>query len=672
MNISANRLVFSSYFCLAVAGLTLTACDMQNSQSNKDMAKNAKTQMSAQMSAQMSDSDKEPVTSKDSKDKKTISKHDKFTLSNYDEVQMTHLSLDLEVDFDRKVLDGTAIIDFKTIKPGAFRLQLDSRGLDISQIQGLGRDGKWHALGFNKHISDNKALGTMIDIAFSKGMEKIKISYSTSPDAEGLQWLSPEQTAGKKHPYLFSQAQALNARTMVPLQDTPAVRFTYDAILRVPDGLTALMSAEQKGKDRAGQWHFSMPQPIPSYLLAIAVGDIKFKPINDTIGVYAEDYILDRAAEEFSETPLMEKANEKLYGPYLWGRYDMLVLPPSFPYGGMENPRLSFLTPTLVAGDKSLTNVVAHELAHSWSGNLVTNASWRDAWLNEGFTSYVENRVMEELYGVERAVMEQVLAFGDLQRALKEAKRPELTQLKLPDDMSHPDDAFTNVTYVKGQFFLQFLEQRYGRAAFDKFLKNWFNDYKFQSVSTEDFLAYLDKNLSVKYPKKASKEEINAWIYAPGLPKSFVTPKSDVFDKITDIFDKWNSGKIKASEINTDKWSTHEWLYFINSIKEKYPASRYKELDNAFGLTGNQNAEIAFAWYMQAIKGGYEPVKADLQKFLMNVGRGKFIYRLYGALAEKSEAERNWAIDIYKKARPGYHPIAQRRIDAIFAKYSGK
>ena len=340
--------------------------------------------------------------------KRVITKDDKFTYANYDEVRVTHLDLNLDVNFDAKVLDGIATLDFERVKPGADMLVLDTKELLIKSVR-IFADGKPEGVTDYTMDEADKVLGEALRIPLTDKTDQILISYRTSPTAEGLQWLSPEQTAGKKHPYLFSQAQALNARTMAPLQDTPAVRMTYSATLRVPEPLLPLMSASQGAKDENGEYRFEMPQPIPSYLLAIAVGDIKFKPINDHIGVYAEEYILDAAAEEFAETPQMEEANTKLYGPYLWGRYDMIVLPPSFPYGGMENPRLSFLTPTLVAGDKSLTNVVAHELAHSWSGNLVTNASWRDAWLNEGFTSYVENRVMEELYGERRAVMEQAL-----------------------------------------------------------------------------------------------------------------------------------------------------------------------------------------------------------------------------------------------------------------------
>jgi hypothetical protein len=587
---------------------------------------------------------------------------DQFTYANYQDVIVKHAALDLDVDFDAKVLDGNVTLRFERINPEARTLILDTKDLAIKGVA-LETDAGWMPADYTLADAD-PVLGSALSIAIGADATEARISYTTSPAAEGLQWLTPAQTAGKEKPYLFSQAQAINARTMLPIQDTPAVRMTYDASLRVPDGLLPLMSASQDGQDADGHWTFAMPQPIPSYLIAIAVGDIKFRAINDTIGVYAEDYILDASAEEFAETPMMEAANTALYGPYRWGRYDLIVLPPSFPFGGMENPRLSFMTPTLIAGDKSLTNVVAHELAHSWSGNLVTNASWRDAWLNEGFTSYVENRVMEDLYGESRAVMEQALGLEDLKRDIANAERPSLTQLKFDDDLTHPDEAFSQVTYVKGQFFLNFLEDRFGRAAFDPFLKSYFNAYAFDSITTEDFLAFMDANLRAQNPDAVTDAEIQEWVYGQGLPDTIRIPQSDAFDKVAAASQRWVSGDITAAALPTADWSTHEWLHFLNGLTELTQA-QYKELDETFALTGTQNAETAFAWYMQAIKGGYATAMPALEEFLMSVGRGKFIYRLYGALKDNGQAD--MANRVFANAKAGYHPIAQRRISDILA-----
>ena len=635
----------------------------------KDQPKPSPAKEVTQQAAKPASAKKDTAMAKPAKPGKIV-KADTFTYANYDEVQMTHLSLDLDVNFDKKTLDGTAVIDFKPVKPGAHILKLDTADLDISSVQGYTRDGEWVAMDYALRDKD-PVMGTMLSIPFSKGTSKVKITYKTNPKAGGLQWLSPEQTKDGKFPYLFSQNETIFARSMAPLQDTPAVRITYDATLRVPKGMRALMSAEQLGQDKDGAWHFKMPQAIPSYLIAIAVGEIDYRPIDAHTGVYAEPYILEKAAHEFEDTPKTEKAMSSLYGPYRWGQYDMLILPPSFPFGGMENPRLTFLTPTLVVGDKSLVDVVTHELAHSWSGNLVTNASWRDAWLNEGFTTYVENRVTEKTEGKRRADMEQVLALDGLKRDLAGASRPEMTWLKLPADMHHPDDAFSLVAYNKGMFFLMFLEDRFGRDNFDSFLKNYFNHFAVQSITTEDFLAYFKENLMAKYPGKVTMDEVNAWIYGPGLPDTVRKVHSDAFEAVQKTLDQWTSGQISVAQIDASKWTTQEWLYFLNRLP-KLDKTKLRALDKAFHLTGTPNAEIAFAWYMQGIKADYAPMKPALEKFLLSVGRGKFIYRLYGALANQSSEDRKWANTVYKKARSGYHPIAQGRIEAIFTKADKK
>lgn len=588
---------------------------------------------------------------------------DKFTYANYNDVRVTNVDLDLDVLFEEKVLDGSAEIDFERLNPEAKTLVLDANDLEISLIEAR-VDGDWLTTGYMLG-PDDPVKGSRLEVTLPDGADRLRVVYRTSNEAEGLQWLSPEQTAGKEYPFLFSQFQPLLARTMAPLQDTPAVRMTYSATLRTPPELIALMSARQDPSgERDGEYEFKMSQPIPSYLLAVAVGDLKRKPISDHIATYAEANIVEAAAAEFADTPDMEAATAALYGDYRWGRYDMLVLPPSFPFGGMENPRLSFLTPTLIAGDKSLTNVVAHELAHSWSGNLVTNSTWRDAWLNEGFTSYVENRVMEDLYGEDRAVMERALDRVSLDRAVEEAERPELTALKMPADLAHPDDAFSQVSYAGGMFFLKFLENRFGRETFDAFLRSYFDHFAFQSITTEDFLGYFEDNLWAENPDAVTKAEIDAWVFEPGFPDTIENPQSDAFEKVTAQQMAWLGGG-DVGGIETGAWTTHEWLHFINTLPADLDVAQFAALDGRFDLSHAQNAEIASAWYLKTIPAGYEPAFDALDAFLMRVGRGKFIYRLYQSLVDNDRRE--WGQSVYDRARAGYHPIAQRRIDEIFA-----
>lgn len=586
---------------------------------------------------------------------------DPYTYANYEEIRVKDLALDVDVLFDKRAIDGVAVLTLERLDPDAGRLVLDSNDLDVRSVE-TGAGDVWTAAKFAIG-ADHPALGSKLEIELPAGADKVRVAYRTSPGAEGLQWLSPEQTAGKRHPFMYSQNQAINARSMAPLQDTPAVRMTYSATVRTPKNLLAVMSAEQDDGPKDGDYHFSMPQPVPAYLLAIAVGDIEFRPVSDTIGVYAEPETIDAAAREFADTPRMEEATSALYGPYRWGRYDLLVLPPSFPFGGMENPRLSFLTPTLLAGDKSLVATVAHELAHSWSGNLVTNATWSDVWLNEGVTSYVENRIMEIVYGRDRAQMEQALALDDLKREIAEAESPEMTQLRLPSDLDHPDDAFSDVAYVKGQFFLHFLESRYGRAAFDEFLRSWFDAFAFRSATTADFREFLLANLAAKNPGAATDSEIDEWLYGRALPASLVAPVSKAFDAVDAEQAQWMSGTGPATAIDAEGWTTQEWLHFINALPEETSVERLKDLDLAFDLTNTANAEIAFAWYEKAIGAHYAPALPAVESFLTRVGRGKFIYPLYEALTENGE--RALAESVFEKARALYHPIARHEVEEI-------
>ncbi|MEM9898115.1 MAG: M1 family metallopeptidase [Pseudomonadota bacterium] len=599
----------------------------------------------------------------------TADRLDKFSYSNFEDVVVRHASFDLDLDFETRSILGTVVLDVEKIDQTASRIVLDTDDITIAVVETSSADGVWAPTEFLLG-SDDPMLGAPLQIDLPSNVSKVRIAYVTSSNAAGLQWLTPEQTAGAETPFVYSQAQAIHARSMAPLQDTPAVRMTYDAKISVKgvpeEDVLVLMAAEQPAdQTRDGVFEFSMPQPVPPYLLAIAAGDMEFRGISDTIGIYAESYIIEEAAAEFSETPKMMDVASDLYGPYQWGRYDMIVLPPSFPFGGMENPRLSFLTPTLIAGDKSLTNVVAHELAHSWSGNLVTNATWRDSWLNEGFTTYVENRIMEALYTEERAAMERSLDLVSLRAEIDAMEDKSLSRLKLPTSLASTDDAFSSVAYVKGMFFLKRLEEVYGREAFDPFLKSYFDKFAFKAIVTEDFLAYLEATLVTEYPDAISIEEIAQWVSAPGLPDTIEQPSSNRFALVDGQLADWLEGQRAAADISVASWTSHEWLHFINSLPESLVTEQMQELDSAFSLSYSPNAEIASAWYLKTIPANYPPVFDPLKNFLENVGRGKFIYRIYAALAENPDRF-DWATDVYGGARPGYHPIAQRRIDAIF------
>jgi len=597
--------------------------------------------------------------------------NDPSSYAEPDKVRIADLGLDLRVDFDKKELAGRADLRLNWLDPAHRVLVLDSRALHIDKVLGKSGDGVWRRLKFELAAND-PIFGSKLRIAMRRPYEVVRIRYRTSPEASGLQWLEPGMTGGGKHPFLFSQSQAIHARSWVPLQDTPSVRFTYSAHVRTPASLMALMSADNDpAAARDGDYVFRMPQAIPSYLMALAVGDLDFAPLSERAGVWAEPSMLAAAASEFVDTEKMIQTAESLYGPYRWGRYDLLVLPPSFPFGGMENPRLTFATPTVIVGDRSLVSLVAHELAHSWSGNLVTNASWKDMWLNEGFTSYVENRLVEAVFGVDQAQMENVISqYGLKQELATLAKSDQLLALA-PLVARDPDEALTDVPYVKGAWFLSFLEQRFGRERFDAFLRGYFDHFAFQSISSDDFLAYLNTQLLATAPDVVSAAEIDAWLRQPGIPKFASEAHSARFEAVDAAATRWVKRRIAANEIDTAKWGTQEWVHFIEQLPKKLPAKRLIELDDSFQFTGTANGEIAQRWYPLAERSGYFEARPAMASFLKNIGRRKLIMPTYEALAANKDGK-VFARRVFAAARAGYHPITVASVEAVLGGSNGK
>ena len=576
-----------------------------------------------------------------------------------EEAVVEHLSLNLNVDFNAKIISGTATLSIKN-KRGANQIHLDSKGLNISSV----------VLDSGEPTSYSMAdaveyLGSDLTVAIKPGTKKIVITYSTSPDAGALQWLDPAQTNGGTQPFLFTQSQAILARTWIPLQDSPGIKFTYDATIKVPSNLMALMSAENDTTLHPdGIYRFNMPQAIPSYLMALAVGDLQFRSLGPNCGVFAEPAMIEKSAWEFADLHDMITSAESLYGPYAWGRYDVLVLPPSFPFGGMENPRITFATPTIIAGDRSLVALIAHELAHSWSGNLVTNATWNDFWLNEGFTVYFETRIMEKIYGKDYADMLTLLSLGELRETIKSmGDTSKDTHLYLDLAGRDPDDGVSDIAYEKGRFFLTTIEYAIGRERWDAFLNSYFKKHAWGAIDTKTFLAYLESEL-IKGDDKLRKQ-INAegWIYAPGLPANCPEIKSTELEKAGNAATAYKSGT-SAKSIDTKGWTTHHWMYFLRNLNDSLDLKKMEELDAAFGFTNSGNSEIQCEWYQHAIASGYEKAFPNMEKFLKTVGRRKFLKPIYSELA-KTQKGLEMGRQIYQKARPGYHAVSIQTIDGI-------
>jgi aminopeptidase N len=586
--------------------------------------------------------------------------HDPHSFSRPDEVAATHLELSLEVDFAERRLEGEASWSFERRNGGAEELLLDTRDLDIL---GVRFDDEPTEVPYRLGDAD-PILGRSLTIPLGPETHQVRIRYRTRPEAAALQWLEPAQTAGGRAPFLFSQSESILARTWVPCQDTPSVRFTYDARLRVPPNLLALMSAENpRTRSADGRYRFRMKQPIPSYLLALAVGDLEFRRLGPRTGVYGEPSVVESAAWEFADTEAMMTAAEKLLGPYRWGRYDLLVLPPSFPYGGMENPRLTFATPTLIAGDRSLVGTVAHELAHSWSGNLVTNATWNDFWLNEGFTTYFEHRLLEALYGRDASETSIALGRQELDEYLREpGVRPRDSWLFQDLASRDPDDVPGAIAYEKGSLFLHTLEEAAGRKRWDAFLRRYFDANAFHPMTTHRFLDLLRAELGADSSSIFDRVDPESWAFAPGVPTGAYVPHSAALAAADQELQRYLAGA-PASGLVTAGWNSAQWVRFVRGL-DGVDATHLGELDAAFALTRSANSELLALWLEQAARARYDPAMPALESFVARVGRLRLVRPIYAALAGTPDGAAK-ARALFARVEATYHPVTRATLAAL-------
>lgn len=584
---------------------------------------------------------------------------DPHSYADADEPNTKHIDLSLVIDFASKTIDGTARLKLDAAASGT--LTLDTRDLAINSVTDGDGNKLTHELAPREGF-----MGSRLRIETKS--DTVEITYRTSPDASALQWLEPAQTEGGEHPYVFTQCQAIHARAVFPCQDTPRVRSTYTTRIDVPRALVAVGAAapverieREETPDRATHV-FEMPQAIPSYLFAFAAGNIVGRDLGPRTRVYAEPETVEAAAWEFDSVSSMLERAEALFGPYEWDRFDLLVMPPSFPYGGMENPRLTFLTPTLLAKDKSLVGVVAHELAHSWTGNLVTNASMNDFWLNEGFTVYAERRIIEALEGTEAAAMHAALGREGLDRDVERlsAKDDKLTRLENDLAGVDPDEVYSLVPYEKGYLFLVALEKVVGREAFDTFLRGYIEKFRFTSINT----ATLEAHLKEALPEAAAKVDFETWIRGSGVPEDAHRATSSKLDDVRAVAKRYSDGQ-RPSKDELDKLDANGWQVLLTQLPKTMPVEELAWLDETYSLGTSNNFEIRVGYLEIAARSGFEPAFEQTAATLAHVGRMKYLRPLYAALTASGEAGKAVAKKTFESAQHGYHPVGRAMVASL-------
>ncbi|XP_026763210.2 leukotriene A-4 hydrolase-like [Galleria mellonella] len=590
-----------------------------------------------------------------------LSPLDPSSFSKPDLAVMKHVSLVWNVDFDRKVLDGAAVLDFEILQDTG-ELILDVKNLTIEKIDLEDGTPLQHKIDDEVPKFGSKLTITLPKPVTTGDKLKIKIKYVTSPSASGLQWLKPSQTSGKIHPYLYSQAQPIHARSILPCQDTPAVKFTYDAEVRAPKEFTVLMSA-LRGEAKNNKTSFQQPVPIPAYLLALAVGVLEYRTVGPRSQVWSEKEDIERSAQEFAEVEKYLEAAEKLCGKYEWSQYDMLVLPPSFPHTGMENVRLTFFPHSVVAGDKSMLHNIIHEIMHSWTGNLVTNKNFEHFWLNEGFTVFLERKVSASLItDAEEAKRSRdfhsLLGLQDLTETIKDHLGVTNPLTRLVPDLNgvHPDDSFSQVPYEKGSLFLRYLEDLLGRPAlFDDFLRSYIKKFQKQSIDTNQFKAYLLEYF--KDNEKLKSVDWEAWLYGSGMPPVIPNYDTSMTKEVTELLSTINDANTTLNYNDVKKFTPHQFIYLLQQLirQSPLPVEKLRVLGEEYKVSDSKNAEIAYRWLRLCIKSRDMTKLNDVFEFINQEGVMNYIRPIYRDLYAWEDV-RERAIENFLKSEQDMFP----------------
>jgi leukotriene-A4 hydrolase len=559
-----------------------------------------------------------------------------------------HVGWTVSVDLEARVLHAVAVLH---LGPGTGPVDVDTRDLVVAAVD----DGEGRPVPYALADPD-PVLGRRLRLepAQSASGSRVRITYATSPSSSALQWLTPEQTADGTHHYIYSQCQTIHARSMLPVPDSPSARFTYDVEVDVPAPFTVLMAAEDRGvEERDGRrtFRFAQDRPVPAYLVALAAGVLTSRELSPRSRVWAESSVVDAAAWEFAEVEELLTAAERVLGPFPWGRADLLLMPPSYPYGGMENPGLMFLTPTLVAGDRSLVGVLAHEIVHHWTGDTVTCASLEHFWLNEGLTVFGERKVTALVEGPEVAEIQAAVGRANLEDDLRYlTDRPELTRLRLDLRGLDPDVTSSWAALEKGYLFVRALEEAVGAERFAEFLPAYVAEHAFRSLTGEDFVAYVREQLG-------DVVDLDAWLHGTGLPPGTPDTDSPTLRAIRAL------GDVVPDRAAVAGWSADHWQAYLAQLSEPADVALLADLDEAYGLTSTGNHDVLSLWLLLGLRSGYPPAAAAAVALVSRMGRLKDLKTLYVALAEREDT-RDLALATFARNRGRYHPIAVTVVEA--------
>ena len=627
--------------------------------------------------------------------------------SNFNEIIQKELDIDISLDFEKKQMIGKMDINYEIINQEISKIILDLKGPEIVSVEYIQKDEEGEdlkSIKLNYEIySENEfkdSLGTPLiiyldniknnkEVDYKKIIELktllIRIQFITTEKCTGIQFLTKEQTYTKKYPFMFTQCEAIQCRSLFPVQDSPSVKSTYKVTTSIESPLTFLFGGIIKTKyydsnTKKNITLFEQNIPIPSYLVAFVAGELEYGRISERCGVWTEVGLCKKACNEFKDAETYIKiAEEYLDHPYEWEVYNLLVLPFSFPYGGMENPNLTFVTPALLAGDRSMSNVIGHEISHSWTGNLVTNKNWKNFWVNEGFTTFMERKLDSALLGEDMENLEAIVGNNELIADIKLlGEDSEYTKLSADYGGNDPDDGFSTAPYEKGYQFLIYIEKLIGKDVFKEVMQKYIKKYRLKSVDHTAFKGVLEEVIKEKFKEKADeiigKIDWEKWLYEKGIPKYTNEFSSEYLKDAEKLAEDFLNEKEDNETVlkKFKEWHTNVKLAFLNYLsehKDKINETICQNLKKKLNLAEEYNSEIKYMWYLLALDKKIESEIPNIKKFLETHGRLKYIRPIYFAWMEK---DFNEAKEFFDKVKYLYHPFGRRMIQEKFDKGNNK